>query len=431
MISKSRIFCFLIILLIAGPQLFAQVNYDEASIPFYTLPEILTTEKGERINSTDEWERIRRPEVLQIFKDQMFGEVPDQNLKVSHTLTDIDETALEGKAIRKNIQMLIVKEEDSLTADLLVYLPVACMQQSVPVFLGMNFYGNHTIHSDPGIPVTESFVRNNEGFFIENNRADDRSRGVRASRWPVEKILERGYGLAVIYYGDIDPDYDDNFQNGLHALLKDEYRDQPEKRSSISAWAWSLTRAMDYFERDKQIDHKKVIVIGHSRLGKASLWAGASDPRFAMVISNNSGCGGAALSKRAFGETVKAINDQFPHWFSENFKKYNDNEQALPFDQHMLLGLIAPRPVYVASAEGDQWADPTGEYLSLFHAGPVYALYRFPVFESEKQPGINHSLQVGRMGYHIRSGKHDITDFDWEKYMDFADVHVKKQKRIL
>jgi hypothetical protein len=185
-----------------------------------------------------------------------------------------------------------------------------------------------------------------------------------------------------------------------------------------------MSRIMDYLQQDPSIDPKKVVLMGHSRLGKASLWAGASDPRFAIVISNESGEGGAALSKRAFGETVKQINDQFPHWFVAAFKKYNDNEKALPLDQHMLLALIAPRPLYVASAAGDLWADPKGEFLSAVNAGKVYALFGKKGLGTDTMPPVDHPVG-NTVRYHIRSGGHAVTLYDWQQYMDFADMQLK------
>lgn len=285
------------------------------------------------------------------------------------------------------------------------------------MIVGLNFGGNHTVHSDPAIRLPSSPMRNKKS-------ASEKDRGKSAGRWPVEHILSRGYGIATIYYGDIDPDYHDGWKNGVHQLFP-ELQNRGDNMTSIAAWSWGLSRALDYFETDKAIDHKHVGVLGHSRLGKTSLWAGANDQRFALVISNDSGCGGAALSKRAFGETVKRINTSFPHWFTANFKKYNDNEAALPFDQHMLIALAAPRPIVVCSAVDDRWADPHGEFLSALHANPVYKLLGKEGIKINKWPKPN-KLDVGTITYHIRPGKHDVTLTDWNVYLDVADYHWKK-----
>lgn len=399
-----------------------EVNYDESKIPPYELPELLTSSSGRVISDQHEWNKLRRQEILEDFEKHVYGKVPEVPVQVSFKAQKTDENALGGLAIKKEIVASFRTDKGASEMNILLYLPKNA-EGKVPVFVGLNFYGNHTVHDDPSITITKNWVRNSKDFFIENNQATEASRGVRAVRWPVEEIIKRGYGMATIYSGDLDPDYDDGFKNGIQPLFYSQGQKRPEadEWGTIGAWAWGLSRAMDYFETDQAIDSEKIAVLGHSRLGKAALWAGAKDPRFAMVISNNSGCGGAALSRRKVGETVEIINTAFPHWFCGNFHKYNGRENDLPVDQHMLLALVAPRPVYVASAAEDLWADPKGEFLSLHHSGEVYKLFGHQGL-SEQMPGIEQPAVAGRMGYHIRTGKHDITLYDWERFLDFADM---------
>jgi len=396
------------------------IIYHEEKVPDYTLPDPLVMADGTKVKNAGMWRTKRRPEILELFRKHVYGRAPVGRPKaMTFKVFDLDRKALDGLAIRKQVTANFTGKEDGPSMDILIYLPTAA-KGPVPTFVILNFGGNHTIHPDPAIRLSTRWMRS-------GRKATEETRGNSAASYPVEKILARGYGLATIYYGDIDPDYHDGFKNGVHPFFDKlvEGKRAPDAWGSICAWAWGLGRAMDYFESDEQIDENRIAVLGHSRLGKTALWAGARDERFALVISNNSGCGGAALSLRRFGETVKRINTSFPHWFCDNFKKYNGKEEQLPVDQHMLIALMAPRPVYVASADKDLWADPRGEFLSCKNAEPVYKLLGLKGLEVEEMPALDSPIHKGRIGYHIRTGGHALTEYDWQRYMDFADRYFK------
>ena len=419
--KKSIYLSFLALMPFLTEAQVTEVNYDESKIPSYILPDPLVFNDGSKVLNKIDWDK-RRIEIYKLFENEVFGKSPEWHGTVEVSEIFRKDNDLDGLATRKEIELSLINAGKSLKMNLIVYLPHSF--KPVPVFIGYNFVGNQSISRDPSIAITPSWVGNHMPGIL-HNKATEASRGVEASRWPLKEIVSRGYGVATIYYGDVDPDYDDGFKNGVHSLFNQQ-RDS-SSWGSISAWAWGLSRAMDYLEKASGVDAKKVIVIGHSRLGKTALWAGASDQRFAIVISNNSGCGGAALSKRIFGETVRSITTDFPHWFCDNFKKYNDREENLPVDQHELIALIAPRPVYVASSEEDLEADPEGEFLSCVAASPVYELLGLKRFPAVAMPPVDHPV-MGSIGYHIRTGVHDITLYDWERYMDFADLHFKKNK---
>lgn len=396
-------------------------NYDESKVPEYTLADPLVFENGKAVNDTKAWEG-RRNEILRMFEQEVYGSSPEWDGTLTASVVWENNQALGGKATGKEVKLTLIRGERELNLYLLIFLPHS--SQPVPFFLGYNFNGNHTITNEKETLITKSWVSNSKELFITGNQATAASRGLNESRWPVEEIVSRGFGLATIYYGDVDPDFDDGFQNGVHALMGTP-RDS-SSWGSVAAWAWGLSRVMDYLEENSAVDSEKVAVLGHSRLGKAALWAGASDTRFAMVISNNSGCGGAALSKRQFGETVGVINTKFPHWFADNYKKYNQKEDVLPVDQHQLLALIAPRPLYVASALDDRWADPRGEFLASIAASPVWKLLGLPGLPVSEMPEVEKPV-AGTIGYHIRRGKHDITLYDWQQYLNFAEKHFLNQ----
>jgi hypothetical protein len=418
----------ILVALAISQSLFAQpagFNYDEAKVPKYTLPDPLVTTSGKRVTDVNTWNKVRRPEIEKLLETNMFGRSPGKPEKTSIEMTGIDKQALGGKAVRKQVTVTMSGNHKTAKMDILLYLPAGA-KGKVPVILGLNFGGNHTVNADPGITLSKQLVGPKPDYALVSDEIKEKARGRGASQWEVEKILEHGFGLATIYYGDIDPDYDDGFQNGVHPLFYKNGQTKPADNewASVAAWAWGLSRALDYLETDKDVDAHRVAVFGHSRLGKAAVWAGAHDTRFAMVILNESGEGGAALSKRNFGETTKRINTSFPHWFCGNYKQYNDKEAAMPFDSHMLISLIAPRPVYIASAEGDQWSDPHGEFLGGRNADPVYSLFGKKGLGTDEMPGLHQPI-MNTIGYHNRAGKHDVTAYDWDQYLTFAAKNLK------
>ena len=372
---------------------------DESLVPEYQLPDPLTLTNGRKVTTVRQWEKKRRPELVKLFEEQMYGTAPKAPELKFETLEE-DRSALGGKATRRQVRIWY---SDNDYIDLLLYVPNSSVSPS-PAFLGLNFFGNHTVCDDPAIRLPDT-LRYRRDFTLDK-------RGSQAKRWPVEMIIDQGFALATFCCEDVAPDTPSG--GGAKALWK-EY-----SWGNIAAWAWGLSRALDYLQQNPGVDGSRVAVIGHSRMGKAAVWAGARDTRFAMVVSNASGCGGAALSRRRFGETVRRINTHFPHWFADNFKYYNDNEDALPFDQHELLALIAPRPLYVASGSEDMWSDPRGEFLGLAGASPVYALYGPDGFSEDEYPAVEHPVTKVVCGYHIRQGRHEILSYDWEQYLSFA-----------
>jgi hypothetical protein len=403
------------------------VNYDESKVPQYTLPDPLVMANGQPVRDARTWNTKRRPEILELFRTHVYGRSPARPKDLNFELAEINRQALGGAAVRKQVTVYFSRKKDGPKMEMLLYLPAGA-RKPVPVFLGLNFTGNHTTNADPGIRIGDVWRRDPATKKTVKERGTEASRGASASRWQVEKILARGFGVATIYYGDIEPDFDGGMPHGVRPLYaKPGQARAPDEWAAIGAWAWGLSRALDYLETDKNVDAKRVAVTGHSRLGKTALWAGAEDTRFAMVISNASGEGGASLARRRFGERVKHLNTSFPHWFCDNYRKFNDAEDGLPVDQHMLIALIAPRPVYVNSAQEDQWADPKGEFLAAAAAGPVYKLLGKQGLDTDQHPPVHQPI-MNTVGYHVREGKHDINAYDWDRHLDFAEKHFGRQR---
>jgi hypothetical protein len=419
------------------------INYDESKAGGLPNLDPLTASDGTKITTKEQWLEKRKPELMKLFASEVYGKTPGGAPKATKVeVLSEDKNALGGRATMRRVRLSFSngavlteggKDHPNLKgvgythhADLLLYTPNG-LTKPAPAFVQLNFGGNHYTTSDPSIPVSDAWFRNDKDGNYVNNKATEKSRASGERRWPYKEIIDRGYAVCTAYYGDFDPDFDDGFQNGVQPLFYKDGQTKPaaDEWGSIGAWAWGMSRMADYLQGVPEVDGKKLISVGHSRLGKTSLWAGAQDERFGIVVSNNSGAGGAALSKRIYGETVAVLNKNFPHWFCDNFNKYSDNEKDLPVDQHELIALMAPRPVYIASATEDNWADQKGEFLGGKLAEPVYALFGLKGLGVEEPPAPDKSVGDA-IGYHNRTGKHDILLYDWEQFMNFADKHWGK-----
>jgi len=377
-------------------------NYRESEVVAYHLPDPLVCEDGTHVSNPEVWERKRRPETLELFRKFVYGRTPSRPSEVRFEVLERDPKAMDGRATLKRVRIVSLDSGKSFSFEAAVLVP-------------------NGDEARPRVPV----------FLLINNRAvssADPSRRQKAGFWPAEEIIARGYATAVFRTSDVDPDTKDDAERargvrGVWPVAGGASGITPgaDAWATIGAWAWGACRVLDYLQTDPDVDPAKVAVVGHSRGGKTALWAAAQDERFALSVSNDSGCGGAALSRRNFGETVEAINHGFPYWFCKGFHSFNGREAALPLDQHQLLALIAPRGLYVASADADFWADQRGEFLGLANAAPVYALYGHAGFQPDEMPLLESPAIRGKVGYHIRRGVHDLTAYDWQRFMDFSD----------
>ncbi len=379
---------------------------------YSSLPSTLTMEDGTEVTTEEQFEE-RREEILALFEEYVYGTMPEDGFKTSFEVVE-EGACMDGAAIRRQVKITVTTKKGSSDALMLLYLPVS--DEPVPVVVGLNSHGNTAVYDDDAILA--SYAVTDDAETIEEGR------GSVSYHWCVEALVERGYGLATIYYGDFAADGKKTYADRVISLFDDE------DFMAVGAWAFGISRAVDYLVTDEAVDATRIADVGHSRLGKAAVWAGANDERIALVISNDSGDTGASLSRANHGETVASITAFFPHWFVDAYADYGNNEDELPVDQHMLLAIIAPRKVYVACAEGDLWADPQGAWNSLMLARDAYELYGLEVIgddvleDGQTQPAAGTRLFSEAMGYHVREGWHDMTAEDWANYLDYMDEYL-------
>lgn len=389
----------------ANPELVAkkskrpsEFNYVEAKVPKYTLPDSLTFQDGTPVESAEQWQAKRRAELMELFRDQVYGRRPSTKYALSFRETARVDNAFDGKATGQSMIASIAIGQRKFEFPFVQFTP-------------------NVDHNDTPVVV---FINNR--YFVPMEKAIAESDPF----WPVEEFIKRGYATVSFHTSNVDPDKKDGYADGVRSFFADGKPPEDDAWRSLSAWGWAASRLLDHLEKDPRINARKAAVVGHSRGGKTSLWAACEDTRFAIGYSNNSGCGGAALSRRRYGETVGRITTAFPHWFCKNYWAYAGREQDLPVDQHQVMALIAPRAVYVTSADEDLWADPRGEYTSLVQAAPVFNLLGSSSITNAEMPALGKPRHEGKTGYHIRSGGHGLGELDWRFFLDFADTQFKQ-----
>ena len=417
----------------AGQRHTVGYNYDEAKIPPYTMLDPLVMRDGRAVTTATMWWRERRPEIVRLFEENEFGRTPENAKRVPLRVKVVerDPHALGGAAIREQVDLYFTdKLADGPKMRMLLYLPAHAKGRS-PVVLGLNFTGNSTVVNDPGVLQTPVWKKGEGAGGPTLTLPEEKTRGTQAAKWQVERVVGRGYGLATIYYGDIEADFKDASETSVRRLFLPAGRTafEPDEWGAFGAWAWGLSRAVDYLVTDRLVDAGRIAVTGHSRLGKAADWAAAQDSRIVVMLSTESGHGGQSIQRRALGETVGHLEDSFPYWFCGNYARWVGKDQEIPVDGNLLLALIAPRPVYVASAVGDEWSDPKGEFLSAVSASRVYRLLgKQGLAADTAMPGVDEPIGLmGSVAYHDRAGVHDVTAFDWEQYLKFLDERFKRR----
>jgi hypothetical protein len=392
-------------------------NYDEAQAGTYTLPDPLLLANGNGVRDAATWYKQRRPEIVRLFETNMHGRSPGRPADMTFNVFDKGTPVFDGKAVRKQVEVRFSAVKPTPKMDVLIYLPAA-VRKPVPLLLCLNFTANSSMIDDPGIKPGEVWDRDRKKVAASSN--------TRFPKLKIDDFLSKGFGVATIYYGDIEPDFPGGTPFGVRGLYLKPGQTEPaaDEWGAIAAWAWGLSRAMDYLETDSAVDAKRVALFGVSRLGKTVLWAGAHDTRFAAVIASCSGEGGAALSRRNYGETVKHLNTNFGYQFCANYQKFGDHVDQLPVDAHMLLALIAPRPLFLSTGSEDKWSDPKGEFLAAVAAEPVYRLLGKQGLNTETMPEAGQTI-LHTLGYRMHAGGHGTTPDDWPVYSKFLETHLR------
>ncbi len=380
------------------------VNYDEAKVPDFSLPPLLVTAEGQPVTTAEQWRNVRRPQILSLFSNLVYGSIPEpaSPVNVAFQVVRTDPGFMGGKATRKEVEIRFSNARGRVDMLVLVFVP------------------NNAAGPAPAL-MMHSFDDTRSPAFRENKAEPDKLR----NGWPLGDLLDRGYALVPVHQASLVEHNEVEFNKGIHPLFYKEGQSFPDANEwgVLSAIAWGAMRTLDYLETDDDVDHTRVAIMGHSKCGKAALWTAAQDERFAMALSAQSGCAGAALWRRRSGETLEKMVTRFPYWLCRNAWKFSGQENDLPVDQHMLLALLAPRPVYVYSGIDDRWADPRGEYLSAYHASKVYRLLGKTGLASEASPPLGEAILESDVGYHVRAGGHSVDAYDWARMMDFMDVH--------
>ncbi len=394
------------------------VNYDEALVGTYTLPDPLVLANGKPVKDAKTWTEKRRPEIVHLFEENEYGRAPGRPAAMSFDVFDKDTPAFDGKALRRQVTIYFSADKNGPKMDLLVYVPAAATKP-VPLLLNIGFSANSNTVTDPGVKVGEIWGR--------DKKKVPASQGPGFGKINVPRLLDAGFGFATVYYGDIDPDFLGGVPLGVRALYLKAGQTEPAANEwgAISAWAWGLSRAVDYLETDNAVDAKRVAIMGVSRLGKTVMWAGAHDSRIAMVIASCSGEGGAALSRRNYGETIAHLTapSRYPYQFCANYAKYANQVKEFPVDANMLVSLMAPRPVLLQTGDQDGWSDPKGEFLAAVAAGPVYHLFGKKGMETDQWPAAGTPI-LNPLGYFMHDGGHGTIPSDWDQFLKFMQLYL-------